>query len=57
VALWRRLGVAAVWSALIGPLMTIGARLVGSPPSDTPWIALLGGIGAAICVFLFAGRT
>ena len=28
-----------------------------SPPSDTPWIALLGGIGAAICVFFFAGRT
>lgn len=51
-----RFGVALVWSAVIGSLMFGGAVLFGLPNDEQVSIGILGGVGAAVCVILFAGR-
>lgn len=50
-----RLCVGAVWAAIVGGLMYAGASLFALPQEQLPWIAVLGGAGAAIYVFFFRG--
>jgi hypothetical protein len=52
----RRLAVAAgTWAVLIGFLIAAGASLGGLATADVLETAVLGGLGAAICIWFFAG--
>jgi len=52
-----RLLVAAVWFTVIGLLLAGGAVLLGQSPEEALQIGLLGGIGAAAYILVFAGST
>ncbi|HEV2549436.1 MAG TPA: hypothetical protein VGU20_19110 [Stellaceae bacterium] len=55
---WRsvlqRFFVAVFWAVLVGLLMAGGAFLFDIPGSNSPWIGVLGGLGAAVFVLFFA---
>jgi hypothetical protein len=48
--------VAAAWALIVGPLMAGGAALLDVPASDTLLIGVLGGLGAAAYILMFAGK-
>jgi hypothetical protein len=48
--------VAAAWALIVGPLMAGGAALMDLPASDVLLISVLGGLGAAACVLVFAAK-
>jgi len=48
--------VASAWALIVGTLMAAGAALLDLPPPDFMLIGVLGGIGAAASVFMFAAK-
>jgi len=49
--------VASVWALIVGALMAGGAALLGQSAVDALLIGGLGGMGAAVFVFVFAARS
>lgn len=40
----------------IGGLMYAGSGMLGLPDDQQEMVAIMGGLGAAACIFFFAGR-
>jgi hypothetical protein len=52
----RRLAISAgAWALLVGFLIALGTALSGFDAADVVEAAVIGGIGAAICIWFFAG--
>lgn len=48
--------VALVWALIVGGLMAGGAAMLGESSDDVVLIGVLGGMGAAVFIFVFAAR-
>jgi len=52
----RRLAIAAAaWASLIGVLIALATSLLGMDTGEVLQAAIFGAIGAAICIWFFAG--
>jgi hypothetical protein len=52
----RRLAISAgAWALLVGFLIAAGTSLAGLDAMEVLETALLGGLGAAVCILFFAG--
>lgn len=52
----RRLAISAgAWALLMGLLMAIGGITFGLDAADVLETAVLGGLGAAVCIWFYAG--
>ena len=52
----RQLAISAgAWALLVGFLIAVGATLFGLDATEVLETAVLGGLGAAICILFFAG--
>lgn len=48
--------IAVVWAVVVGGLMAGGAGILGESAEDVLLIGILGGMGAAVFIFLVAAR-
>lgn len=55
-ALLKR-GVAGLWAVIVGLLMAAGAALFDLPGANVVLVSVLGGLGAAAYILLYADRN